>query len=65
MKFYGVGSIFFPGQHYTDIKGRALNSAQKTFIDSLDWTGVDGAEATPLLGDNVALFFNLGFEYKI
>lgn len=62
MKFYVVGSLFFPGQHYTDIRGRPLNSAQVAELDRWDETGHD--QPIPNLGDNVAFTTNVGFEFK-
>ncbi len=63
MKFYFVGSLFFPGQHYTDIRGKPLNAEQEAALDELDATGFD-ADFVPNIGDNTAWTVNAGIEFK-
>lgn len=60
-KFFAVGSVFFPGGHFTDIKGTPLNKEQQRILDRADVTGVD---TIPLLGDNTAYTLNIGLEYR-
>ncbi len=60
-KFFLVGSIFFPGGHFTDIKGTPLSKDQQRILDRADVTGVD---TIPLLGDNTAYTLNVGLEYR-
>ena len=60
-KFFFVGSAFFPGGHFTDIKGTPLNREQQRILDRADVTGVD---TIPLLGDNNAYTINVGLEYR-
>ncbi len=62
LKFYAIGSIFVPGNHYRDIKGRPLNKAQLSFIDNLDKTGIIN-DRVPLLGDDNSYFCNMGLMY--
>ncbi len=62
LKFYSISSIFFPGNHFRDIKGRPLNKAQQAFLDNLDKTGIVN-DRVPLLGDDKSYFFNVGLEY--
>ena len=63
MKLYCVGSVFFPGNHYTDIKGKPINAAQQAELDLLDVTGFD-ADRIPNIGDDTAWTINLGIEFK-
>jgi len=49
LKGFFVGGIFFPGQHYKDVRGKPLNAEQREILDDLDTTGfVDNS--LPLLG---------------
>lgn len=61
-RLFFVGSIFFPGQHYTDIKGIPLNSDQDRLLDLLDVTGFS-EDRIPNLGDNASYTMNIGLEY--
>lgn len=63
MKMFVVGSIFFPGDHYRDIRGKPLSSEQLKALDNLDKTGFDG-DRIPNLGVDKAFTFNVGFEYR-
>ena len=60
-KFFFVGSVFFPGGHFKDIKGTPLSKEQQRILDRADVTGVD---TIPLLGDNNAYTINIGLEYR-
>jgi len=64
MKFFAVGSVFVPGMHYADIKGRGLTREQQKFLDRLDRTGIESGEQVPVLGTNAALSINTGLEYR-
>lgn len=62
LRFFKKLGIFFPGQHYTDVKGRPISIAQQEFLDRKDRTGVVvGRE--PLLGDDISFATSFGFEY--
>lgn len=63
LKFFVVSSVFVPGTHYKDIKGRPLNKDQQKFLDSLDVTGIN-TDRVPVLGADPAFFANFGLEYK-
>lgn len=63
IKVYGVGSVFVPGQHYTDIKGRPLNKEQQKYLDKLNRTGFD-TDKLPNIGDNTAFTINIGIQYS-
>ncbi len=63
LKIFFVGSVFFPGEHYRDIKGKPLTASQQALLDRLDRTGFDD-DRIPNLGDDPAYTFNLGLEFK-
>lgn len=63
LKFYSVNAVFFPGNHYQDIKGRPLSRAQKSFIENLGKTGIIN-DRVPLLGNDISYFFNMGLQYS-
>jgi hypothetical protein len=63
LKLFLVASVFFPGAHYRDVRGKPLNATQKELLDRLDRTGFD-QDRIPNLGDDTAYTFNLGLEYK-
>ncbi len=63
LRFFTVASIFLPGSHYRDIKGRPLNRAQQAFLDNLDKTGIVN-DRVALLGDDKSYFINVGLEYR-
>ncbi len=62
LKLYSVSAVFFPGNHYKDIKGRPLNKAQKDFIENREKTGIIN-DRVPLLGNDKSYFFNVGLQY--
>jgi len=62
-KFFFVGSLFFPGQHYKDIQGKPLNAEQEAALDDLDQTDFDGA-FIPNVGHDMAWTINAGIEFK-
>ncbi len=63
LKLFVITSAFFPGQHYTDIKGFPLNSDQQKMLERLERNG-ESAAAIPNIGDNAAFTFNVGLEFK-
>ena len=63
LKFFSIGSIFVPGAHYRDIKGRPLNKAQKSFIDNRDKTGITN-DHVPLLDEDNSSFCNIRLMYS-
>ncbi len=56
-------SGFVPGEHYDDIKGKPLTSAQSNFIDRLNRTGYN-ENPEPLLGTDNVFSLNAGLEYR-
>ncbi len=63
LKFFTIAAIFFPGSHYRDITGRALNKAQRFYLDNLDVTGIIN-DRVPLVGHDKSYFINVGLEYR-
>jgi hypothetical protein len=63
LRAFFVGSIFMPGQHYTDIRGRPLNKDQEEELQSYDVTDDDRAPI-PNISDDVAVTFNFGLDYS-
>lgn len=62
MKLFVVGSLFIPGKHYTDIKGKPLSPDQVAELDFWDQTG--HAQPIPNISDNIAFTANVGLEFK-
>ena len=62
LKGFFVGSIFIPGSHYRDIRGKPLDRDQQAELEKYDVTGVAGP--VPGLGTDTAFTFNLGVEYN-
>jgi hypothetical protein len=63
LRLYFVGSVFVPGQHYSDIKGLPLTHDQNKALEEFNRTGFN-RDLIPNLGDNVAYTFNIGMEFK-
>lgn len=62
IKLKGNAVVFFPGQHYTDLKGTALSSSISRLIVKTADAGV--AETLPTLSDDTAFVMALGLEYS-
>lgn len=63
LKLFLITSAFFPGGHYTDIRGLPLNAEQNRLLDRLDPTGFND-EQIPNIGDSTGFTFNIGLEFK-
>ncbi len=63
LRLYFVGSVFFPGTFYSDIRGKPLNQTEKDLLDALDTTGFD-LDRLPNLGSDTAYTFNIGLDFK-
>ncbi|HEV2601526.1 MAG TPA: hypothetical protein VGT41_04455 [Candidatus Babeliales bacterium] len=63
VKWFFVGSVFFPGQHYKDIKGKPLNSGQEAILSRAVRNG-EAVDPLPNIGHNVAITLNAGLEYR-
>jgi len=62
-KFFIVSSLFIPGKHFSDIKGRPLNADQERRLNRFNRTSITGA-TIPNIGDDYAFTFNMGMEVK-
>lgn len=62
LKGFLVSGIFLPGQHYQDIKGKALSKDDLAVLDQLNADGFSLSK-TPLLGTKTAFVLNWGIEY--
>lgn len=60
-KFFIVASVFVPGKHFSDIKGRPINSDQERRLNRFNRTSIVGTPI-PNIGDNPAFTFNVGME---
>lgn len=56
-----TGGVFVPGQHYEDIKGKPLNSAQLRALSRRDSSGYP-VNGTPVIGTSTAIVLNWGLE---
>ena len=61
LKMFSAGSVFFPGGHYTDIKGRPLDAEQRALLNRLNDVGFDPGNI-PNQGDSIAFTFNVGLD---
>jgi hypothetical protein len=62
LKCFAIGSVFFPGQHFTDIKGKPLDNAQKRLLERFDQNGPI-VELIPNIGDDTSYTINIGMEF--
>ena len=58
LKCFAITSVFFPGQYFTDIKGKPLSSDQKRALQK-----TTNPSHIPNIGDNVAYTLNIGLEF--
>jgi len=63
IKFFLISSLFIPGSHYDDVRGKPINKNQQKLIDRLDRTAYT-RDCIPNLGTDTAFSFNVGFDYK-
>lgn len=62
LKFFIISAVFFPGQHFRDIKGLPLNDEQVAALDQFDTTGFSG-DRVPNIGNDAAVTINIGMQY--
>lgn len=62
-RFFAVGSVFIPGTHYKDIKGKPLNSEQKKILDNAIKNGAN-LDNLPLISNDAAYTFNIGLDIR-
>ena len=58
-----TASVFLPGSHYHDVRGKPFNKEQQRRIDQLDRTGYE-LDCIPNLGTDNAFGINIFFEYR-
>jgi len=63
LKFYLICSLFIPGGHFDDIKGKPLTMEQLRILDRKDRTGYT-RDRIPTIWNDIALGFNVGFDYR-
>jgi len=63
MKLYIIGSIFFPGTHYKDIKGKPVTADQAKALAAID-TSTGDFTRVPNIGDNSAYTLNIGIDFR-
>lgn len=63
LKLFLVTSVFFPGAHYHDIRGKPLDREQDRALDVLDRTGFV-QDILPNIGTDIAFTFNMGLEFR-
>ncbi len=61
--FFTVGSVFIPGSHYKDIKGKPLTAEQQRILERAIAAGLN-TDSLPLLGTDVAWTINVGLEAR-
>ncbi len=62
LKFVSVASVFVPGSHYDDVRGKPMNSNQQKILDRFDPTGFNN-EPIPNIGTDVSWTLSGGIEY--
>ena len=62
LKCFAIGSVFLPGQHFTDIKGKPLDAGQKERLEQWQRQGAD-PRLIPNSGDNTSYTINIGLEF--
>jgi hypothetical protein len=63
MKLFYVSSIFVPGKHFADIKGKPFNSRHAKALDACTAESIK-TKGIPNIGDDVAFTLNIGLEYR-
>jgi hypothetical protein len=59
---FGIFSLFFPGQYFSDVKGVPMDKDLFTILSKEGNTGLD--PQTFRISDNTAYYMNLGIEYR-
>lgn len=62
-KIFFIGSVFFPGTHYADIKGTPISNDDLKILDNPDASGIT-TDNNSLLGDDTAYTINFGLEFR-
>ncbi len=62
LKGFAVVSVFFPGKHFSDVKGKPLNAEQAKELDRISKLPNFIRANIPNIGDDIAYTCNIGFE---
>jgi hypothetical protein len=63
LKVFYVSSIFIPGQHFKDIKGKPFNARQQALLATRQIADPSDPNI-PNIGNDVAFTLNIGLEYR-
>jgi hypothetical protein len=63
MRLYFVGSSFFPGTYYVDVRGKPINASQVALLNRRNNSGIP-MEDIPNIGTDVSYTFNIGLDYQ-
>ena len=63
LRAFCVTSVFFPGQYYTDTKGRPISTEEQLLLDKQDRTGFN-KDRVPNSGDDISYTLSGGLEFK-
>lgn len=61
LKCFAIGSVFLPGKHFKDIKGKPLNAGQKRALETFQKRPDDAL--VPNIGNDTAYTINIGMEF--
>lgn len=61
LKCFAIGSVFLPGTHFKDIKGKPLTPPQKKALESFQKR--PDAALVPNIGNDTAYTINIGMEF--
>jgi hypothetical protein len=63
LKCFAIGSVFLPGTHFKDIKGKPLTPNQKRALDKFINNPKHDLDLIPNIGDDTAYTINIGMEF--
>lgn len=63
LKCFAIGSLFLPGTHFKDIKGKPLTPAQKRVLDAYIKNPDRDPNLIPNIGNDSAYTINIGMEF--
>lgn len=64
IKCYAIGSIFFPGKHFTDVRGKPANKEELKLLEEWRKTAAGHLlDNVPNINDSIAYTINIGFEF--
>ncbi len=63
LKCFAIGSVFLPGTHFKDIKGKPLTPGQKRALESYIKNPDQNPNLIPNIGNDTAYTINIGMEF--